>query len=155
MAKEIERKFLLKTIPPEIAHRDSQLVYQSYLPGDYHPVRVRIIDGARAFLTVKGERENFTRDEEETQIPVKAAKMLLGAFHTPLIIKTRYIIYYDNIMWTIDHIHTPDDEDVWLAEVELSSEDQELSIPDWVANEVTHDKNYYNEVIASRTFEGD
>lgn len=153
ITKEIERKFLLKSIPPDIASADGQLIYQGYLPGEFYSVRVRIVNGVKAYLTSKGPQVGITREENEVEVSVAAAKLLLGAFTYPLIIKTRYILFHDNVMWSVDHIIDADKNELWIAEVELKSEDQEISIPDWVDREVTHDKNYYSEIIALRAFE--
>ena len=57
--------------------------------------------------------------------------------------KTRYLIRNDKHIWEID-VFYGDNEGLILAEVELSSENEELNIPFWVKEEVSSDDKYFN-----------
>jgi CYTH domain-containing protein len=39
-----------------------------------------------------------------------------------------------------------------VAEIELTSEDQQFDKPDWMGEEVTHDPRYYNSSLVRKPF---
>ena len=87
MAKEIERKFLLKkrAWPNELAMR----YRQGYLNSTKErTVRVRTI-GDKGYLTIKGIATGASRLEFEYEIPIKDANILLDICEKPLIEKNR------------------------------------------------------------------
>ena len=45
-----------------------------------------------------------------------------------------------------------DNEGLVMAEVELSAEDEEFARPDWLGEEVTGDKRYYNSQLLKNPF---
>ncbi len=142
MAKEIERKFLLK----DNAWREGAkgIVYrQGYLSTvKERTVRVRT-DGNKAHLTVKGINIGPTRLEFEYEIPVEEANEMLALCERPLIEKTRYLVKFGGLTWEIDQFHG-DNKGLILAEVELSDEEQQIDLPDWIGREVTEDPRYFN-----------
>jgi CYTH domain-containing protein len=151
MAKEIERKFLVsgeswKAAPPGTTYR------QGYLSS--HPersVRVRS-DGKKATLTIKGLTRGATRDEFEYEIPPADADVLLDQLcERPLIEKTRYLVPFGGRTWEID-VFGGDNQGLVVAEVELPSEDQPLTLPPWAAREVTHDPRYFNANLVKNPF---
>ena len=165
MGTEIERKFRVDVSKlPDFSTWSGQqeLITQGYL--SYDPqTRVRLIEYAAftstqresraAYLTIKG-KGTLTRGEYEWQIPTRDAEELLTTVTT--IKKIRYV----GEDWEIDHFLEPmyvmcgqsgvlyTIEDLWLAEIELSREDEEFELPPWVSIEVTHDVNYKNMVLA-------
>lgn len=143
MAIEIERKFLV--VHTQWKDRASGLVYsQGYLPTrDDSSVRVRIA-GDKAYLTIKGKAKGLARAEFEYEIPVSDAETLLSDFcEKPLIEKTRYKVEIDNHTWDVDEFHG-ENKGLFLAEVELSHENETFSKPDWLGEEVSHDIKYLN-----------
>ena len=151
MAQEIERKFLVAGD----AWRDlaEGVVYrQGYLSTDSdRTVRVRTV-GAKGTLTVKGITVGATRTEYEYEIPVADADAMLDALCIrPLIEKTRHKIPFDGLVWEVD-VFAGDNVGLVVAEVELSHEDQEFELPDWIGEEVTHDPRYYNANLIAHPF---
>ena len=144
MALEIERKFLVDTDDKPWKDNSSvSFIKQGYLCDDVkRSVRIRIAD-AHAFLTIKGESKGMTRNEFEYPIPIADAKQLLAMCLHSIIIKTRYTINIDGQTWEVDEFHQ-DNEGLIVAEVELASTEQEISLPDWIDVEVTHDTRFYN-----------
>ena len=142
MALEIERKFLVsgkpwKTLP------QGKIMRQGYLLATPEKViRVRV-EGAQAMLTIKGASHGITRSEWEYPIPLQDAQELLLLCSQPLIEKQRYRIPYAGMLWELD-VFLGDNAGLVVAEIELSSEDQAFARPDWLAQEVTHDKRYLN-----------
>ena len=62
-----------------------------------------------------------------------------------IIDKTRWIIpaKEDGLKWEVDEFHGKH-EGLTLAEIELTSEEQEVEKPDFVGEDVTSDPRYYN-----------
>jgi adenylate cyclase len=141
MAIEIERKFLVTGD----RWRNSAPVYfcQGYLNrSKERTVRIRVA-GECGFLTIKGASKGATRAEFEYDIPLVDAEQLLTLCDGTLIEKYRRKIIYDDMVWEIDEF-LGENSGLVVAEIELESEDQLFSKPDWVGEEVTHDARYYN-----------
>lgn len=151
MSVEIERKFLVrgtdwKKMGQAVAIR------QGYLSSDRDRiVRVRIEDTS-ATLTIKGRMVGITRGEWEYSIPIDEADELLnGLCERPLIEKTRTRIVHDGLVWEVD-VFFGDNQGLVVAEIELESEGQVFTKPDWVAEEVTDDPRYFNANLLRHPF---
>jgi adenylate cyclase len=152
MALEIERKFLLKTLPDLTGCPVSRIV-QGYLRADEHAsVRVRIRD-EHARLTVKGAQKGYTRSEFEYEIPVDDARSLLGLTVGGLIEKQRYIVPIAGREWELD-VFAGANAGLVVAEIELDSEQDALELPDWVADEVSEDPRFLNANLCRHPFSG-
>ena len=151
MGKEIERKFLVKK---ERWQPDGkvELYRQGYLSTvKERVVRVRMA-GEKAFITIKGITEGFTRLEFEYEIPLKDANTMLDTLcERPPIEKYRYPVEYDGMIWEID-VFMGDNEGLVLAEVELKSETQKFDLPYWAGVEVSEDPRYYNANLVKNPF---
>ena len=143
MGVEIERKFLLRDDRWK-ALGEGVSIRQGYLSSDPERiVRVRI-EGGAATLTIKGRTVGATRSEWEYPIPLADAQRLLAKLcERPLIEKMRYRILVDGMVWEVDEF-SGDNAGLVVAEIELESEAQQFSKPDWVGEEVTHDARYFN-----------
>ncbi len=151
MAKEIERKFLVKQDLWQPGERH-KLYKQGYLSLDpERNVRVRS-NGERAFLTIKGKTRGATRSEFEYEIPPGDAEQMLDTLcHQPVIEKTRYEIEYAGFVWEVDVFHG-DNAGLILAEIELEHETQTVKLPEWAGQEVTGDPRYYNAYLAQHPY---
>jgi adenylate cyclase len=143
MGIEIERKFLVngeawKDLATGTTYR------QGYLSSEKErTVRVRTIND-KGFLTIKGLTRGASRAEFEYDIPADDANQLLDELCLkPLIEKKRYKIQHDGLIWEVDAFFGENDGLI-VAEVELESEDQVFTKPEWVGAEVTGDPRYYN-----------
>lgn len=142
MGIEIERKFLVRAellpeLPPALELR------QGYLSVD-PVVRVRLVasrDGESAELTIKGAGL-LSRAEFNYAIPPADARQLLALCPRKLA-KRRHTLD----RWVIDHFP---DRGLWLAEIELASEDEPFDRPKWLGQEVTQDPRYTNSNLASQ-----
>ena len=151
MGQEIERKFL-------VLHKgwhagaERKLYRQGYLPTtDARTVRVRIV-GDKGYITLKGPVVNMTRLEFEYEIPLADAQTMLTTLcEPPLIEKYRYRLPMDDVVWEIDEF-LGENHGLLIAEVELTSPDQVVQLPDWVGDEVTGDNRYYNSNLARHPF---
>jgi len=143
MGIEIERKFLIDR--DKIGSlKNGYQIKQGYIQTvDHTTVRVRIRD-KEAFLTIKGKSIGASRLEFEYPIPLQDANdMLNNLCHTSFIDKTRYLVKHEGHVWEIDIFEGPN-KGLVVAEVELGSENETFSLPNWVTKEVTDDMRYFN-----------
>lgn len=144
MGHEIERKYLVDNAKwQKIDKPTGELYRQGYLLTDPNKtIRVRQTTD-EAFLTIKGLSIGATRPEYEYQIPFEDAKELLDSFSTSELSKIRHKVSFDNKIWEVDEF-LGDNAGLIVAEIELTSEDENFSIPAWVSMEVTGQEKYYN-----------
>ena len=143
MGVEIERKFLIneKKLP---TLKNGYDIKQGYIQTvDQTTVRIRIRD-REAFLTIKGKSQGASRLEFEYPIPLNdAEEMLTNLCHASRVEKTRYLVEHEGHTWEVD-IFEGSNQGLIIAEIELKSEGETFSLPEWVSEEVTHDKRYFN-----------
>ena len=151
MAKEIERKFLVKGDAWRALAKGTTY-RQGYLnSAKERTVRIRTAD-AKAFLTIKGITVGATRSEYEYEIPFDDGKAMLDTLaEKPLIEKKRYKIPVGNVTWEIDEF-LGENAGLIVAEVELKSADQAFDKPTWVGDEVTNDPRYFNANLVKNPF---
>ena len=149
MGVEIERKFKVKEhfrptgVGIEMA--------QGYLSRDpRRTVRIRIA-GIQGFLTIKGETCGATRSEYEYEIPAEEARELLALCDTPLVEKTRYVEMLCGKRWEVDIFHGAN-EGLRVAEIELAAEAETFALPEWVGDEVTGERRYYNAALIAHPY---
>lgn len=146
MAVETERKFLVsgdawRSLGEPVSYA------QGYLArGGGVTVRIRIA-GEKAFLTVKGPVEGISRPEFEYPVPVEDAREMLKLCKDPVIEKTRTRIPHASHVWEVDEFGGQN-RGLIIAEVELSSPDEEVTLPPWIDAEVTGDPRYFNSNLA-------
>ena len=152
MALEIERKYLVAgDFKP--SEEKSVRIIQGYLSSvPERTVRVRV-KGDKAFITVKGpgNESGASRFEWEREIPVPDAMELLKLCESGIIDKTRYFVESGEHTFEVDEFHG-DNEGLLLAEIELTSEDEDFDRPQWLGEEVTGDIRYYNSYITKHPF---
>lgn len=145
MAREIERKFLVRGGFLHLAEHRIEIAqgYLSVDPG--RVIRVRISDGRTAVLSVKAPAANtgFSRHEWEFEIPVPEALEILKVCLPEVITKTRYIVPFSDHRFEVDVFHGRN-EGLIIAELELESEDESFERPEWLGEEVTGRPEYYN-----------
>jgi adenylate cyclase len=148
MAKEIERKFLVRSDAWRAAASGSEGIVQGYLTrGGGVTVRIRIFDDARAVLTIKAGGTMLSRDEYEYEVPLADGHELLAHAGGQVIEKRRYGVPYGGRDWEVD-VFEGRHAGLVLAEIEMESEDAKVELPDWVGEDVTGDLRYYNSSLA-------
>ncbi len=157
MAKETERKFLLKDSSWRALIHSSAVFRQAYIPtvpgGKHITARVRLA-GEKAFLTLKNSpaaSSSFSRSEFEYSIPVEDAKILLEEFCGKKLEKTRHIVFYGGKKWEIDEF-SGENRGLTVAEIELPSEDSFFEKPSFLGEEVTFDHRYSNSFLAENPY---
>lgn len=152
MAQEIERKFLVANDGWRPG-ASGVLMRQGYIPTqDKRTVRVRLA-GDRAYLTLKGPVVGLVRSEFEYPIPVEDAQTILDTLcQPPLIQKYRYRIPQGDVVWEVDEF-LADNAGLILAEVELQTPEQAITLPPWIGPEVSGDPRYFNSNLARHPFQ--
>jgi len=149
-SREIERKFLIKRLPPEIQAARRYSIAQGYLvtePDDRH---VRLRKAARnATLTFKLIR-GHVRDEYEIKLTPKQFAALWPGTIGRRLQKTRYEIPWKNFVIEID-IYGGKNKGIVVAEVEFPNRSscRKFKPPDWFGREVTGVKRYSNIHLAT------
>jgi adenylate cyclase len=142
---EIERKFLVKNESFKAEAFTQNRITQGYLSSiPERTVRVRV-KGDKAYLTIKGmtNETGMSRFEWEKEIPVDEAKSLLFLCEKGVIDKTRYEVKINQHVYEVDAFHG-ENNGLIIAEIELDSETEAFEKPNWLGQEVTNDKRYYN-----------
>ena len=152
MATEIERKFL---VTGDFSRQvtSAQRIVQGYIcsqPGRTVRVRIR---GEEGFLTIKGasDEKGLSRYEFEQKIPLADAEELLKLCEPGAIDKMRNLVPAGKHTWEIDVFHG-ENEGLILAEIELASEDEPFERPDWIGQEVSGDRRYYNSMLTKHAY---
>ena len=151
MPVEIEYKFLVEGDEwKSFAHNKTRIT-QGYLnSAPERTTRVRV-KGDEAYLTIKGKNRSVTRLEFEYSIPVDHAEQLLLLCEQPLIDKVRYEIKVGNHLWEVDEFFG-DNVGLIVAEIELSSEEDEFEKPNWLGVGVSGDTRYFNSALIKHPF---
>lgn len=172
---EIERKFLVRDLSFREKAVGSRHLIQGYISKEKgHTVRVRL-DDKTAWLTIKGagSASGMSRSEWEWEIPAKDALGLLQLCRGGVIDKTRYLVpVFEEAcfeaeaavadegvvsgegkgrFWEVDVFHGAN-EGLVVAEIELTSENENFPVPDWIGEEVTGDRKYYNSMLSVHPF---
>lgn len=152
MAIEIERKFLVvgEGWRPHVV---KQLrIRQGYLKRTGgSSIRVRIVDGVAATLTVKSDGAQPKRREFEYPIPLKDAREMLDLCEGTLLVKVRHLVPRDGLVWEID-VFSGQNEGLVIAEVELADEAQAVRLPGWIGREITNDPAFSNSRLVLTPF---
>ena len=116
-------------------------------------MRVRI-EGEQGPLTIKGLSVGATRGEWEYPIALDdAAELLDRLCQQPIIEKYRRRIDFAGNVWEVDEFLGAN-LGLVVAEIELASEQQAFDKPDWIGEEVTHDRRYFNSSLIRHPFSG-
>jgi CYTH domain-containing protein len=149
---EIERKFLLRSLPRMSRSVRRLTIEQGWLPGERLQERLRRVrgpDGIHWYRTVKSGRGN-TRIEIEEETTRDTFSRLWRLTAGRRIRKRRYLREDGNLIWKVDQFL---DRDLLIAEVELPTSDTPVRIPDWleahIVREVTSEPAYLNVNLAS------
>lgn len=149
--QEIERKYLLSALPPHVKAMTPSRLDQGYLPGEQLIERIRRIQnaaGERYVRTVKLGR-GVARIEVEEACGRDVFEKLWSLTVGRRVEKQRYAVPEGERVWEIDAFL---DRELFLAEIELASEDEAVQFPSWLApyvvRDVTDESTYVNSKLA-------
>jgi adenylate cyclase len=146
---EIERKFLVSSIAG-VEFENSQEITQAYLlSSNEKSLRVRIKKD-RALLTYKESLSTVSNYEFEYEIPMTDARAMIANLNLEgMVEKVRHTLTVDGKLWEIDEFKGKN-SGLILAEIELNSEEESYTKPDFIGKEVTGDKSYLNVNLAKK-----
>lgn len=150
---EIERKFLVRDKSYRALATHSHHICQGYLCQDpARTVRIRIKDD-KGFITIKSlaDSSGMSRYEFEQQIDSSQAATLLNLCLPTPISKTRYYVPWGEVTVEVDEFED-ENEGLIMAEIELQSVGQQITLPPFLAKEVTGDERYYNLYLAQKPY---
>ena len=146
--EEIERKFLVKSLPENLDEFPNKEIIQGYIAiTPDTEVRLRK-KGKKYFQTVK-IGDGKTRIEAETPITKEQFDKLWLTTEGKRVEKTRYEIPHEDGTIELDVYHG-DLDGLLSTEMEFASEkdSNDFTPPEWFGKEVTEDKRYKNQSLA-------
>lgn len=144
---EIERKFLIPSLPEDLDQYPHKTFQQGYLCTS--PV-VRIRQEGDCYVLTYKSGGMLAREEYNLPLTKDAYHHLLPKIDGILISKERYFIpLTDSLTIELDVFHEPY-QNLVLAEVEFSSKEEALSFtpPDWFGTDVTFCPEYHNSYLS-------
>jgi adenylate cyclase len=148
--REIERKFLVRKLPADLASYPSTEISQGYL--------VSLDDGLQVRLRKKSEQYSLTykrglgnvREEREVALTAEQFATLWPATEGKRLSKTRYEIPFGDRVVEID-LYGGKHDGLVVAEVEFDDEESAIDFqpPNWLGDDVTGDPRYSNQLLAS------
>lgn len=153
MPQEIEYRFLVESDAwrADLAGASSRRIEQSYaFAADHGNMRIRVVDGVEAIITIKGARDGAVRPEYEWPVDLETGRAMIADLCVrPPVTKDRWALSGPWDGWTVDEF---DGENAGLviAEREVDHVDEHFERPPWLGREVTDDRAYSN---ASLQFE--
>lgn len=150
--REIERKFLLKRLPPTLSSSRRYVIAQGYLSTENGARHVRVRKkGDTASLTFKAGRGD-TREEREIKLSLKQFAALWPATKGRRLRKMRYEIPWKKHKIEID-IYRGRNKGLVVAEVEFPNQAacRKFVPPDWFGREVTGEKRFSNIELAKES----
>lgn len=143
---EIEKKFLVKSIPLELENYRKSVITQGYISTS--PV-IRIRQKNKQYYLTCKSKGLMAREEFEIEITSNEYMNLAKKVDNNLIEKTRYYIPLENNLVIELDIFNGILKGLVVAEVEFSSieEANDFIAPDWFSEEVTHDVRYHNSYL--------
>ena len=151
MALEIERRFLLKNDNWKEFITEKIFIEQGYLSEtiDNWIIRIRFT-GKEFKIAFKKNIKSFTNFEFEYSIPQKDGETIMSNLsHT--IKKERFFLEVEKTSWIID-CFKENNYPLEIAEIELSNENEELSLPSFISKEITGLTHYSNFSLANKPF---
>ena len=145
---EIERKYLVKTLPEDLDSYPCRFLEQGYLSTE-PVVRVRQ-DNDRYELTYKS-KGLMVREEHNLPLTKESYEHLKSKADGRIITKRRYMIPYDKYTIELD-VFEGELAPLILAEVEFPSEEEAnvFVAPDWFGEDVTFSTQYHNSNLSKR-----
>ena len=148
---EIERKFLINTLPGNLDSYSFHTLEQAYLCTE-PVVRVRRSDD-EYILTYKS-KGLMSREEYNLPLTAESYEHLKAQADGNVIRKRRYLIPLESGLTIELDLFEPPFEGLILAEVEFPSEEEANAFlpPAWFGEEVTWSTEYHNSTLSQKKF---
>ena len=151
MALEIERRFLLKNDDWKKFVTKKIFIEQGYFSTSLDDWIIRLrITGKGSKITLKKHIKSFTNFEFEYSIPYIDGEQIMSNL-TNKLKKERYFLKVEKKSWVID-CFKESNYPLEIAEIELSEEKEDLSLPSFISKEITGLRHYYNFSLTKKPF---
>jgi len=151
MALEIERRFLIKNDNWKKFITRKIFIEQGYLSKSLDDWIIRIRFTGKGYkIALKKHIESFTNFEFEYSIPRKDGKIIMSNLSNT-ITKERFFLEVEKKFWIID-CFKENNYPLEIAEIELSNEKENVTLPSFIGQEITGVKHYSNFSLASQPF---
>jgi len=151
MALEIERRFLIKNDNWKKFITEKIFIEQGYLSKSLDNWIIRIRFTGKDFkIALKKHIKSFTNFEFEYSIPRKDGETIMSNLSNT-IKKERFFLEVEKKSWIIDRFKE-NNYPLEIAEIELSNEKEDLSLPSFISKEITGLKHYSNFSLANKPF---
>ena len=151
MALEIERRFLIKDDTWKEFVTNKIFIEQGYLTKSLEDWIIRIRFTGKDFkIALKKHIKSFTNFEFEYSIPKKDGEIIMSNLSNT-IKKERFFLEVEKKSWIID-CFKENNYPLQIAEIELSSEKDELNLPSFISEEITGLTDYSNISLVNKPF---
>ncbi len=151
MALEIERRFLIKNDNWKEFITNKIVIEQGYLSKSLDDWIIRIrFTGKDYKIALKKHITSFTNFEFEYSIPRKDGETIMSNLSN-IIKKERFFLEVEKKSWIID-CFKENNYPLEIAEIELSKEEEDLSLPTFISKEITGFTDYSNFNLAKKPF---
>ena len=147
--REIERKFLVRSLPKKLRSFPHREIEQGYLAASRDGVQVRLRrSGDKHFITYK-RNHGGSRVEREVELTAEQFAILWPATSGKRLAKTRYDVPLDRLVVEVD-VYRSRHAGLVVAEVEFDDERsaREFVPPNWLGKDVTGVAGYSNVRLA-------
>ena len=151
MTFEIERRFLIKNDNWKEFITKKIVIEQGYLTKSLDDWIIRIRFTGNDFkIALKKHIEGFTNFEFEYLIPQSDGEKIMSNLSNT-IKKDRFFLEVEKKSWIIDCFKEKN-YPLEIAEIELSREDEDLSLPSFISKEITGMTQYSNFSLTKKPF---
>jgi CYTH domain-containing protein len=155
MGTEIERKFLVDRLPPDIENLTGKSIRQGYVIAAEGGIELRVRQKQSACYQTVKMGEGLSRTEIEIELSPDQFNRLWPYTDGRRVSKTRYTFPVGDHTAELDRFEG-NLEGLLLVEVEFASVDdaRDFTPPDWFGRDVTEDKHYKNKHLAAHGIPG-
>ena len=151
MAFEIERRFLIKNDQWKTFITKKTVIEQGYLSHKLDDWIIRIrFNGKNFKIAIKKHIKNFTSFEFEYLIPESDGKNIMSNLKN-IIKKERFFLEFEKKTWIIDCFQEKNFP-LEIAEIELSTEEEQFYMPNFISREITGLRNFSNLSLSMHPF---
>ena len=150
MKRELERKFLVQKVPPDLDRHSHRTIDQGYLALEPDGIEVRLRKKGDAYLLTVKRGRGSARDEKEIDLTQEQFTALWPITAGRRLQKVRYDIPHGKFTIELDR-YTGTNTGLIVAEVEFDDEETMAAFvpPDWLGEEISENRAYSNRHLAT------
>jgi adenylate cyclase len=147
--REIERKFLVRSLPGKLSAYPHKKIEQGYLAATRDGMQVRLRRAETSYSLTYKQNDGRSRIEREVELTPEQFAVLWPATNGKRLSKTRYEVPLNDLLVEVD-VYRGRHAGLIVAEVEFASERaaRQFEPPAWLGREVTGSTRYSNVRLA-------